>query len=214
VPLLEPVINLVIGLFLNLLVWLVIKAVKFLFGLARTAVVDHPFLTGAVGLAAVENGWLASPWAAPLCGVLLALGVVRLVTAHPPAEVRQTAGKVHRSTSRRLGELVAVGEVAGETAGRGVSVMRRRRTASSDLPPLDPPVQVTATQTSDISGNPLDERGRKFFAYREAGYGGWLNEHGDPVAEDGAGGWTRITATDPEGRRIVADPGGSSEGSS
>jgi hypothetical protein len=199
----EPVVDIIIGLFLRVIIWCVVTTVRFVVRTAWSLLTDHPGLSFLMATVALNEGWWSSPWAPYALLGLGALAVARLFSVHPPSELRDRALGAHRSTVRHLARASATGEMARETFGKvGDRARRVFRRDKHELPAMPAPPRPVATErTADVFGDPLDDAGRRLFAYRDAGYGGWLDQDGHPVDEHG----TRITATGPDGAPIVAD---------
>jgi hypothetical protein len=186
VPLLEPLLELVLGLAVRVFIWLLWAGVKFVARCVSTMVVDHPGLSSLLLAAAYREGWITdnAPWLAPwvpclLVGLVL-LAVARFFTTHEPKEIRERVEREARKVRRAAAPVVA-----------GRDWLRKRTHDRADLPPppalaeaVDlPPVPI---RTHDGLGQPLDDNGRRFFALRDSGYRGWIDHLGVAVDQNGA----------------------------
>jgi hypothetical protein len=108
--------DLIIGLFVQLIVWLVLRFVRFCFGILRSAFVDHPGLTAVFLITAIRRGWIdvtMLPWLAPWVPLILSLlfvfGFIRFFTEHPPTGILHTADRHRRRFERSTGKAAADG---------------------------------------------------------------------------------------------------------
>lgn len=191
-----PGTDLVIGLFIQVLLWLVVWFVRLVWNCGRTMLVDHPGLSGLLLVASVNAGWIdpgeLAPWVPLAVAGLFGLATVRFLGEH---SVRDVIDDARGRYDRRA-------ESAGETAAKVRRAREWFHREPAELPA--PPRAVTTERVTGALDMPLDDAGRRLFAYRENGWTGGVDQDGHPVDEHG----TRVTATDAAGERIVADVNG------
>lgn len=89
-PLIGPVLDLLIGLMLRLLVWLVVVTVKLAARCAWSAILNHPGLVFLGVLVAQREGWVTWTYTPLALGALGVLAVVRFFMGHPPVQVAKS----------------------------------------------------------------------------------------------------------------------------
>jgi hypothetical protein len=225
--------DLIAGFAIRLLIWIVSATVRLVCRSVSHLVVHHPFLTAMLLLTAQRNDWLIQfaplvTWlpfgpvafalflvSIPLIATgLVILAVARFFSAHDVAAMtrrsRRIAGSASRGMRRHARRLERKATKKARRWWRdrnnddGPEPRPGKGVADEAVDGLRPPPRPVDTERStDGFGDPLDDSGKRLFAYREAGYRGWLDQDGHPVSEDG----TRITATDADGAPIVAHIG-------
>lgn len=138
-PLLQPMVDLVLGLALRFIVWAVVAGAKLAARLLWSAVSEYPGFTFIGLLTARDAGWISSPWLPFVLAALGVLAIVRFLTAHPPAEIAQ---QVRREARKAVATGAAITESGRKARGW---VHRRRRTDQLDEMPLPPRPVATDT---------------------------------------------------------------------
>jgi hypothetical protein len=137
-----PGADLVIGLFVQLIIWIVVRFARFVFGIVRTMLVDHPGMTAVLLITAVRRGWIdlgtvptIAPFVPLIIGVLFILGLIRFLSEHSPT------GMLHRVNLERRRHERSYRRVTDD--GRWVrDRFRRGEPDVADLPPPPAPIPM------------------------------------------------------------------------